>query len=180
MAATTKGDGFKFTSARIRRFLSVGGTGTPGSAQNSYTITKRVTGLADTVATDILTVTVPNAQHAACIDLEVLAVLGAGGAVGAGEAARESKYQVIVTRTAGLAAVIAVSSAIGGVASNVAGATSIASAVVTASAVSGANSATQTFTIKLAITKTGGASDNHTVAVSARLLNYSASGATIA
>jgi hypothetical protein len=180
MASTFKGDGFKFTSARVKRTISMGGTGTPGSAQNLFAITKRVTGLTDTTATDIFTVTVPNAQHSATIEVDALAVLGAGGAVGAGEASRLSKYQVIVTRTAGLAAVIAVSSAIGGVASNVAGATSIASAVITASAVSGGNTATQTFTIKLAITKTGGSSDNHTAAVSARLLNYSASGVTIA
>lgn len=185
MAETTKGDGWRVSSiviktyARLRTYLAIGGTGVPGAASNMVLLTKAKTGLADTVATAVYTVTVPNAAHTALFEVDSLGVMGAGGAVGAGETSKASKYQVAVTRTAGLAAVITVSSAIGGVQSKVAGADNITSVVVTASSVTGANSATQTFTINVAITKAAGAADNHTLITAVRLLNQNASGVTI-
>lgn len=186
MAATFKGDGFKLSSLlvrtfiRLRTYLAIGGLGTPGSASNMVILTKAKTGLTDTTATAVYTVTVPNTAQTALIELDSLGVMGAGGAVGAGETSKASKYQIVVTRTAGLAAVITLSSAIGGVQSKVAGADNITSVVATASAVTGANSATQTFTILVAITKAAGAADNHTLITAARLLNQNASGVTIA
>lgn len=186
MAVTTKGDGWRVSSLisksfiRARTYLTVGGTGVPGAASVQQEITKAKTALADTVATAVATVTVPNAAHTAFIDIDALGVLGAGGAVGAGETSKLAKYQLVVTRTAGLAAVITLSSAIGGVQSKVAGADNITSTVVTASAVTGANSASQTFTILVAITKAAGASDNHTAIVAMRVVNQNASGVTIA
>ncbi len=159
---------------------SLGGTGVPGAAAVQTEVTKKVTGLGNATATDVLTVTVPNAQHAALIDVDVLGVLGAGGTIGAGESFILSKYQIIVGRTAGVAAVAVVSAAIGGQKGAVAGGDAMTSAVVTVSAISGAVSAPNTFTIKVAITKASGASDNHVAVVSARLLNENAAGITIA
>lgn len=159
---------------------TLGGTGVPGAASVQTEITKAVTAFSDTVAKDVFTVTVPNAAHAAVIEVDCLGVMGAGGAVGAGESSRNSKYQITLARTAGVDCVATVSSAIGGAASNVAGAAAITSVVVTASAMAGAVGATQTFTIKVAITKAGGAGDNHTLVASARVLNQNATGVTIA
>lgn len=159
---------------------SVGGTGVPGAASVMSSLTKAVTAFSDTVAKAVFTVTVPNAAHTAAIEIDALGVMGAGGAVGAGETSRLSKYQLVVTRTAALDAVATLSSAIGGVQSKVAGADNITSVVVTASAMTGASSATQTFTILVAITKAAGAADNHTCVATARLLNQNATGVTIA
>lgn len=131
--------------------------------------TKAQTGFADTIATDMFTVTVPNAKIAAAFEVDVHGSLGAGGAIGAGEASRLSKYQVIVTRTPGVNAVAAVSAAIGGAASNVAGAANVTSVIVTAGSITGGVGAVNTFTIKVAITKSGGASDNHTAVATVRL-----------
>lgn len=176
-AATSAGGGWKTTTLyAIRSYLGGG----RGGARSLGELTKAITGLTDTTATDLFTVTVPNTVHAAMIEVDVVGVMGAGGAVGAGETIKSSKYQVVVNRTAGLAAVITVSSAIATTQSKVAGADNITSTVVTASAVSGANTATQTFTIKVAVTKAAGAADNHTAFASARILNGNASGITIA
>lgn len=185
MSSATKGDGFRASNMLVRGFIKVrgylllGGLGILGGASTSQIVNKATTGLTDTTATDIFTVTVPNAKHTAAFEVDVLGVMGAGGAVGAGETSRLSKYQLVVTRTAGLAAVVTVSSAIGGVQSKVAGADNITSVVVTCSAMVGANSAAQTFTVKAAITKAAGAADNHTAVSSIRSLNQNATGITV-
>lgn len=151
----------------------------PGSALVDTMGTKVVTGLLDTVATAVLTITVPNAQHAAIVDLEFCAILGAGGAIGAGEATRISKYQLILARTAGVNLVATLTAAIGGAEAHVAGATSIATAVATLQAVAGAVGVANTVAILLAITKTGGASTNHVAVVRYNILGQNA-GVTIA
>lgn len=177
MSGTARGDGFKATQLTGKQRINLGGF--PGGPTTRTEVVKAVTGFADTVAKDVFTVTVPNSTQAAMIDVEVLGVMGAGGAVGAGETVRISKYQVAVVRRAGLAAVVAVSSAIGGATAAVAGASALTSVVVSASSVSGANGVTQTFTIKVAITKTAGSADNHTAVARATLLNQNATGITI-
>lgn len=159
---------------------SLGGTGVPGAAAVQTEITKAVTAFTDTVAKDVFTVTVPNAAHAAVIEIDAVGVMGAGGAIGAGESSRNVKYQVVLARTAGVATVATVSSAIGGAAATVAGASAITSVVATVSAMTGAVGATQTFTILFAITKAAGAGDNHTLVASAKVLNQNATGVTIA
>lgn len=160
--------------------LSLGGTGVPGAAAVETTITKAVTAFADTTAKDVFTVTVPNAQHAAAFEIECLGVLGAGGAIGAGESTMRTKYAIALARTAGVACVVGVS-AIADAAANakVAGADDITSVVVTCSAMTGAVGATQTFTIKVAITRSGSGATNHTGVFVARLLNQNATGVTI-
>ena len=165
---------------QVTTLRSLGGTGVPGAAAVQSEMTKKVTGLSNASATDVLTVTVPNAQHAALIDIDILGILGAGGSIGAGESFILSKYQIVVGRTAGVATVAVVSTAIGGANGYVASGDHMTSAVVTVSTMTGATSATQTFTIKVAITKASGASDNHVAVVSARILNENATGITIA
>jgi hypothetical protein len=160
--------------------LSVGGTGVPGAASVETRITKAVTAFSDTVAKDVFTVTVPNAAHAAVIEVDLLGVLGAGGAIGAGEATRNVKYQIVLARTAGVNVVAGISSAIGGAESHVAGGDAITSVVATLSAITGAVGASNTFTIKVAITRSGAGATNHTLVASARILNQNASGVTIA
>lgn len=175
---TTKGGGWKVANLIVvaKRYLG----GAAGGARSQVEMTKAVTGLTDTTAIDVFTVTVPNAKHAAVIEVDAVGVMGAGGAVGAGETIKASKYHVAVNRTAGLAAVVTVSAAVVTTQSKVAGADNITSTVVSASAMTGANSATQTFTIKVAVTKAAGAADNHTCFATAKLLNGNASGMTIA
>lgn len=160
--------------------LSTGGTGVAGAAAVRTIITKAVTAFTDTTAKAVFTVTVPNAAHAAVIEVDCLGVLGAGGAIGAGEGSRISKYQVVLARTAGVNVVATASSAIGGAEAHVAGAASVSSVVVTVSAITGAVGASNTFTINVAITKSGGASDNHTGVFTACVLNQNATGVTIA
>lgn len=168
-------------TVRAKTDRTLGGTGVPGGAAVQTEITKAVTAFTDTTAKDVFTVTIPNAAHAAVIEVDSLGVLGAGGAVGAGESCKNSKYHVTVARTAGVNAVAAVSAEVGtGAAATVAGAAAVASVVVTASAVAGAVGDPNTFTIKVAITKAGGAADNHTGVFTARILNQNATGITIA
>lgn len=195
LSPTTSGDGIAFDAATITALTSttqttataratgsssVGGTGVAGAAAVETKLTKAVTAFSDTVAKDVFTVTVPNAAHAAMIELDLLGVLGAGGAVGAGESTCLSKYQLVLARTAGKATVATLSSAIGGCKAKVAGADDITSVVATASAMTGAVGATQTFTVQVAITRSGAGADNHTLVASARILNQNASGVTIA
>ena len=138
MAAATPGNGFKAGQLIATKNASVGGASGGAKTYSTGTyIQTGSTGMADGTATAVATVTVPNAQHSAAIDVDVLGIMGAGGAIGAGEANRLSKYQITVIRTVGLATVVNVGAVIGGVASNVAGAGSIATVVVTASAVGG-------------------------------------------
>lgn len=160
--------------------LSVGGTGVPGAATVMTTVTKAMTAFSDTVAKAVFTVTVPNAAHAAFIEVNALGVLGAGGAIGAGEAASAVKYQLAVVRTTGVATVAIVSSAIGAANADVAGGDPFTSIVVTASAMTGAVGATQTFTINVAMTRSGSGADNHTGVFAAHVLNGNATGITIA
>lgn len=157
----------------------VGGTGVPGGAVVQDALVKTVTGIADATGTDIATITVPNAKHNAQLQVCVTGMLGAGGAIGAGEAAATNCYMVTIVRTTGVNAVGTVSSAFGAAAAAVAGATT-ATATTALSAVSGAVGATNTFTLKVTITKGGGSSANHVAFVSIRLLNGFASGITIA
>lgn len=174
---TTRGSGFNAINFNARRRFNIN---TPGAALSQTELMKAVTGLTDTTATAIATCTIPNAKHAAVLEVDVVGVMGAGGAVGAGETIKLSKYQVALVRTAGLACVATVSSLIGGVQSKVAGADNITSVVVTVSAMTGANSAAQTCTVLVAITKAAGAADAHTLFATVRLINGNATGVTIA
>ena len=143
-------------------------------------ITKAVAAFTDTVAKDVFTVTIPNAAHAAMIEIDLLGVTGAGGAVGAGESTAVAKYTMTVVRTAGVAGVVVLATIFGDQEAGVAGADILTSVIATVSGMTGANGAEQTFTILAAITKSAGASDNHTLVATARILNGNASGITLA
>jgi hypothetical protein len=151
-----------------------------GSVTSRTEINKTVTGITDAAATATFTVTIPNAAHTATIEFELTGIIGAGGAIGAHEAAATTSGKIIVTRTAGVNAVAsAVSTAFGAVAANVAGATTVTVAAAV-SAISGAVGATNTFTINVTITKAGGSSANHICLCYAKVMNANASGVTIA
>lgn len=158
---------------------TLGGTGVPGAAVVQDELTKTVTAIADATPTAVLTVTIPNAAHVAQLQVCVTGVMGAGGAIGAGEAAATNCYLVTLVRTAGVNAVGTVSSAYGAAAANVAGAGSV-TATAALSAVSGAVGVSNSFTVNITITKSGGSSANHVAFVYARILNGNATGITIA
>jgi hypothetical protein len=108
----------------------------------------------------------------------VLGQLGAGGAVGAGEAYGTISYDFIIGRFAGAATTLVASSAFGSAVSLSAGAATIA-ITATAGDLVGANNAPQTFTIKTTITKGSGGSSNHVATVLCEVLNASATGVTV-
>jgi hypothetical protein len=162
---------------------SFGPTGTApaqGGAIVDTAKVKSVTAVADATPTTVLNVTIPNAANSAIIDLDMLAVLGAGGAIGANEAVKGVKYQLVLTRTAGVATVGTLSAAINTQEAHVAGATTIATATLALAAVTGGVGATQTLPIQATISKTGGASANHVAILRAEIINMNAGGITIA
>jgi hypothetical protein len=165
--------------AAAKSLLFGGSSTSPGAATSRTEINKTVTGITDAAATATFTVTIPNAAHTATIEFELTGIIGAGGAIGAHEAAATTSGKIIVTRTAGVNAVAsAVSTAFGAVAANVAGATTVTVAAAV-SAISGAVGATNTFTINVTITKAGGSSANHICLCYAKVMNSNASGVTI-
>lgn len=164
------------STATVSGSLSVGAAAAGVNA--STKITKNVNALADTVATSVLTITVPNAAHSAVVRITLLGALGAGGTVGAREATGTISYDVVIGRTAGVNAVGTASSAYGSAVMAVAGADTITIAGALGS-VTGAVDAANTFLFTAAITKGGGASDNHTVVVMAEVLNAAATGVGI-
>ena len=161
---------------------AIGGSSTPnatdGAVTTSWKIAKNVTAISNAVATNVLTITVPNSAHSATMRVTLNASLGAGGAVGANEASACISYDVSFTRTAGVNAVGTVSTAYGSAASAVAGATTC-TVTGALSAVSGAVGATNTFTFQVTISRGTGSSTNHTCFLTAEILNANASGITI-
>lgn len=155
-----------------------GNANAAGFATSRTEINKLVSSIADATATAVFTVTVPNAAHSANVEVTLNGSLGAGGAIGANEATGTIKYNVSIARTAGVNAVATISTAYGSATSSVAGAATI---TVTGDlgAVSGAVGATNTFTIRVTITKGSGSSANHTCTAHAVLVNANSSGVTI-
>lgn len=154
------------------------GAGGAGVVTSRTEINKAVTAIPDATVTTVFTVTVPNAAHSAMIEVGLTGSLGAGGAIGANEATGTATYQIAVARTAGVNAVASISSVYGSTTAAVAGAATI---TVTGNlgAVSGAVGASNTFTIRVTITKGSGSSANHTCLAYARLMNANATGITI-
>lgn len=152
--------------------------GAGGGAGAAAITTKSVAALADATASTILNVVIPNAAHSANVLVRVVGSLGAGGAIGANEASASNSYIVTVTRTAGVNAVAAISSAFASAASNVAGAATV-TATVDLGSVSGAVGASNTIPIRVTITKSGGSSASHTCQVFAEVLNANATGVTV-
>lgn len=151
----------------------------PGGALSSNRFVFSKTGLADTVATNVVTVTVPNGKVGAILRCTFIGSLGAGGAIGAGESTHGISYDFAIARTSGVAAVALIATATGSVKQTVAG----GAAATTAGAVSsvtGAVGAVNTFQLTCAVTKASGSSDNHTCMIVVEVLNEFASGVTVA
>ena len=162
----------------IKNSLILGGTGVAGAAVSDQYLTKEVTGLVDNTFTDVFTVTVPNAAHAAVIPIVLMSRLGAGGAVGADECVGTAYGQIVVERVSG-AATVATAVALSNTGSSCSsGATTIATAYQISS-ITGAVGVTQTFTIQVRVTKGGGSSAAHKVDAQVDVLNANASGITI-
>ncbi len=147
-----------------------------GAAGSQFNTVIRKTGIADNTATDVITVTVPNAEHNAGIFLDIMAHLGTG--TDNSESTRVATGVIAVARKTGDATVgVASTLAQTAIATTSGGGTiTLAYAV---SSITGATSATQTFTITLTIVKTGTITD-HTAMIGVRVLNSAASGITVA
>lgn len=155
------------------------GATTNGAVTAIATKAKSFTAIANNTATDVLTVTVPNAAHSGTVRVILSGSLGAGGAIGANEATGNISYDFAIARTAGVATVVTPSAAYGSSTSAVAGAATI-TITAAASAISGAVGATQTFTVQVTIARGSGSSTNHTCMMRAELLNSNATGITVA
>lgn len=148
---------------------------TAGGATSSRSIILKKTGIADNSATSVITVTVPNANHAACVKLRILS---SNGSTDAFESSRCAEGLVVVARTSGLATVAAAATlTLTQIATVAAGATHTLAYGVTS--ISGANNATQTFDITVTIDDSGNLGSNQAV-VLAEVLNAEATGVTIA
>lgn len=158
--------------------IVLGGTGVAASAGSDTALVKRVTGLADATATPIITVTVPNTAQSATVHVHFVGQLGAGGAIGAGECSANLEGDVVLARTAGLATVPAAITATATGSACVAGASTITLAYAVSS-ITGANTASQSFTINATITKGGGSSTSHVLLAYADVLNSQSTGVTI-
>ena len=146
-----------------------------GGATSLGRVTKKVTGIADNAATTVFTVTVPNANHAASIKLRFLS---SNGGADAFESARSAEGTVVLTRTTGVTTVAtAVVISDEAIATVAAGATH--TLAYSATAMTGAAGAEQTFDIQVTIDDSGNLGSNQVVA-SAELLNAEATGVTIA
>jgi hypothetical protein len=157
--------------------ITAGGS-TAGVVTSTQKVSKAVTGIANGTPTAVFTVTVPNAAHTAMIRFTLEGALGAGGAVGEREASATISYDFTIARTAGVATAMGTSTAYGSATASVAGAATITIAGST-SALSGANNQTQTFTLRVQISRGSGAATNHTCVATVEVINHVASGVTV-
>ena len=177
--------GILFTTPYINATgtLSVTGATSFGGAAAAATtdtlLTKLTSSIADNTATAVLTVTIPNAAHAASLRVRLLGRLGAGGAIGADEATGSVTYDFAIARTAGVNAVVTASTAFGSAMTAVAGAATV-TVTAAASAITGAVGASNSFTVQVTIAKGSGSSANHKCTLVAEVLNANATGITIA
>jgi hypothetical protein len=145
-----------------------------GASSIARKINKK-TGIADNTATAVFTVTVPNANHAACI--RVIA-LGSSGSTDAFESSAVLEGQIVVARTTGANAVVtAAAAALTGTATVAAGA-ALTSFAYGVSAVAGAAGASNTFDITVTINDSGNLGSNQCV-MYLEAMNAESSGLTI-
>lgn len=154
--------------------------GAPGSAASAVRFPKLVTGITNNSATAVLTVTVPNAAHTAVVRAVLIAMCGAGGAIGANEAMATIEAEIRLTRTAGVTTGFAVTTRETSVTQNVSGGTTLTTFSAAVSTISGAVGATQTFTLNVTIARNSGSADNHECLMEVTVLNARASGVTVA
>lgn len=157
----------------------VGIAGGAGGANGGSSIVKRVTGIADNTATTVLTVTVPNVAAAAVVQVTLVGIAGASGAIGTCEDVTAVSYNFSFCRTPGVAMGGKMSTAFGSAASVVVGAGTMT--VVSADPTLSGEGVTVTNTalIKVTIDQSSTAT-SHICMVYATVINYLASGVTIA
>lgn len=165
---TVTPSGALFTCPVTNNFVPVGAT----------IVTKTITGIVNNVFTDVLTVTVPNTGSAALIDVAITGSLGAGGAIGQYEATSARELMILVTRTPGLATTISTVNIQTATDVVVVGGSTIAQSTQL-SAISGANTATQTFTLQYRINHGTGASTNHVASLVSRIVSSTLTNITV-
>lgn len=151
--------------------------GAAAAASTASSLVKVVTGIADNSATTVLTITVPNAAHAALIQVTIVGQAGAAGAIGAFEDVTAVTYNIAVCRTPGVAMGATVSTAFGSAAAVVAGAgtmTTVGAITLNGEGVTAVNTGSFKATIDQSSTST-----NHRCLVFATILNANASGITL-
>lgn len=146
-----------------------------GGPTSSRKIVFKKTGVADNTATDVLTVTVPNANHAACIKLTLLASTGGADAF---ESSRCAEGMVVLARTTGVNVVASVATLELPQIATVAGGATLTLAY-DLSSIAGAVGATNTFTVRVTLNDSGNLGANQVVIV-AEIINAEATGVTIA
>lgn len=146
-------------------------------ANSANTILKRVTAIADNTATTVLTITVPNSAHAAVVQVTIVGIAGAGGAIGTCEDVTAVTYNIGVARTPGVAMGATVSTAFGSAAAVVTGAgtmTTVGAITLSGEGVTVTNTGLFKATIDQSST-----SSNHICLVFATVVNYLGTGVTI-
>lgn len=149
--------------------------GAAAAATTAYSLTKKITGIADNTATTVFTLTIPNGRHAATARL---LFLSSNGSTDAFESSRTASGSVVIARTTGLNAVVAASAIAHEQIATVAGGATHTLAY-SVSAVSGAVGATNTCDIQVTVDDSGNLGSNQVVCF-VQLLNSEASGVTIA
>lgn len=143
-------------------------------ATSANMLTKKVTAIADNSATTVLTVTVPNGNHAASIKLRFLS---SNGGADAFESSRTAEGTVVLARTAGVDTV-ATAVAVSGEAIATVGSGATHTLAYSITGMTGAADATQTFTIQVTIDDTGNLGASQCV-VLVELINAEATGVTV-
>lgn len=155
--------------------------GVVSSALSAVPYQKSLTAIADSTATTVFAVSIPNAQVNTEIEIEVFSALGAGGAIGAGEANGHTKTAIAINRQA--AGVVAVLSSVATpfevVSAVTAGGATITTTVTVAN-LTGAAGAVNTFNIKVTIAAGSGSATNHTATMNATINNIGAGAVTMA
>ena len=150
-----------------------------GTANSVTNIFKRVTAIAENTATTVLTITVPNVLACANIQVTLVGIAGAAGAIGTGECVTSVSYNYSVTRTPGVAMGAKMSSAFGSAAAVVTGAGTMTVVSADPTLTGEGVTLTNTGIIKVTIDASATA-DNHICLVYARVINYLAGGVTVA
>ena len=150
------------------------GLGPIAAATSTYTLVKKVTGIADNVATDVLTVTIPNSTQSAML---LVYLTTANGSTDAFESSRTGQGTIVITRTTGANAVAAATALHQAtIATVAAGATHTLAYGI--SAIAGAVGDANTFTVQVTIDDSGNLGSNQCV-IMAEVINGEATGITI-
>lgn len=147
-----------------------------GAATCIDTLLVKKLAIADNTATSLITVTVPNANHAAAIRVTLLATLGTG--TDAFESSRVATGTIVLARTTGANVVAVVSTIAQAQIATVSGGGTLTLAYGV-SAITGAVGAVNTFDIQVTLVVAGTITD-HQCVILAELINAEASGCTMA